>query len=398
MLHPADAPYMAAEIAGRRYVPLRALFGGSLFPQYISTVITAVVEILRAKGIPAVVMMDDIFICGTPNSASDPESCAARLARASAPLERMGFKLNSAKTLGPAQQLTFKGMQIDSVRGRLSIDEEKLALRVADLDDCLDCSTWSHRDSEVLLGQLGWIVSVLQAGRPHLARLRHGMQYWRRRSYKQPITADQHEAMRWFRTKSLAALGPLLASGGGCHGCNRLHGRHGCYGRNRRDRSHGNDRRDRSHRERLARRVPPGATGATGPTGATGATAATSWTSATAADQNPWASVTYGMFGGQGVFVAVAEDDTTDSEGRVMYSIDGSITCSGRARQQPHLYNGPVSPMVAGRLWRFRELAPSVMDHSIFVCFLWMGSGVPPKFLLFVKLQPYTSKMKFRYF
>ena len=235
---------MAAEIAGRRYVPLRALFGGSLFPQYISTVITAVVEILRAKGIPAVVMMDDIFICGTPNSASDPESCAARLARASAPLERMGFKLNSAKTLGPAQQLTFKGMQIDSVRGRLSIDEEKLALRVADLDDCLDCSTWSHRDSEVLLGQLGWIVSVLQAGRPHLARLRHGMQYWRRRSHKQPITADQHEAMRWFRTKSLAALGPRATGATGPTGTT---GGTGPTGSDWRDRSHGSDRRDRSH-------------------------------------------------------------------------------------------------------------------------------------------------------
>lgn len=199
LVHPDDAPYMAVEVAGRRYVPLRALFGGSLFPHYISTVMAAVMEILRAEGIPAVVMMDDIFICGNPRGAHDPESCAARLSRGANLLEQMGFKLNAAKTLGPAQQLTFKGIQIDSVRGRLSIDEEKLAVRVGDLDDWLGSSTWSRKEAKALLGQLGWICSVLQAGRPHLARIRHGVQYGRPRSHQQPITADQHEAMRWFR-------------------------------------------------------------------------------------------------------------------------------------------------------------------------------------------------------
>jgi len=52
---------MEVEIDGRRYIALRALFGGSLFPHYISTVMAAMVEILEAKGVSGAVMVDDSY-------------------------------------------------------------------------------------------------------------------------------------------------------------------------------------------------------------------------------------------------------------------------------------------------------------------------------------------------
>lgn len=201
LLHPEDAMYMAVEIDGKLYVPRRALFGGSPFPHYIFTVMAAIMEILGEWGIPAVVMIDDIFLCGRPGPAPDPETCAGRLARAQDLLVRIGFQLNEDKTLGPAAQLVFKGIQIDSVNGELSIPPDKIEARIEEVSEWLERARWTRRDAKSLLGCLGWVCSVLQAGRPHLARLRHDVNYGMPRHVHQPITQAQKEELEWFQRR-----------------------------------------------------------------------------------------------------------------------------------------------------------------------------------------------------
>jgi len=74
-VHEDDAKYMAVVIKGQCYVPKRALFGGSLFPHYVSTVMAAVVELMNAHDVPSTAMVDDFFTTGPPGPPSIP-SCA----------------------------------------------------------------------------------------------------------------------------------------------------------------------------------------------------------------------------------------------------------------------------------------------------------------------------------
>ena len=167
-MHEDDAKYMSVVIHGQCYVPKRALFGGSLFPHYVSTVMAAVVEIMNSHDIPSTAMVDDFFTTGHQGLIADSTSCAGRMDRAAKMMKNMGFKLNESKTKGPSQRLAFKGILIDSINGTMSISPDRLAARLHDIQNCLAQPGWIRRDAEVMLGHLNWICTVLQAGRPHL--------------------------------------------------------------------------------------------------------------------------------------------------------------------------------------------------------------------------------------
>jgi len=196
-VHEDDAKYMAVVIKGQCYVPKRALFGGSLFPHYVSTVMAAVVELMNAHDVPSTAMVDDFFTTGPPGPPSIPSSCAGRMVRAHAMMTAMGFRINDDKTEGPARQLAFKGILIDSDAGTLSIPPARLE----DVDATLAHFYWTRRDAEVLLEHLNWLCTVLQAGRPHLARLRHGLNYLMKRHVRQAIDQHQRQALLWFQKK-----------------------------------------------------------------------------------------------------------------------------------------------------------------------------------------------------
>lgn len=66
LVHEDNAKCMAVVINGQSYVPKRALFGGSLFPHCVSTVMATVAEIMNAHDISSTAMVDDFFTTGPP--------------------------------------------------------------------------------------------------------------------------------------------------------------------------------------------------------------------------------------------------------------------------------------------------------------------------------------------
>ena len=199
-VHPDDALYMCVVIEGVTYVPKRALFGGSPFPHYISTAMGAVKELLGGPCIrvPIRYMIDDVFLWGTRGPATDPASAPWRKNEAEQRMQQLGFILNEEKSLGPSPILPFLGVTIDAPKGALSVPYEKLENYLVDITDTLAGPNWRSRDADSIVGRLGWVSVVMQAGRPRLRRIQQPIIYGPRRPKWQDIQLAQRSGLEWF--------------------------------------------------------------------------------------------------------------------------------------------------------------------------------------------------------
>lgn len=150
-----------------------AQFGASPFPALANAIMCAICRIMRKAGIKVVFMTDDLLIC-----AASWEECKAHMDLAIKILQQLGIRLQDDKKMGPAQQLPFLGIDIDTVARRISIPQSKLdnlAIAISSLlSEARADGTHKvrYKDLESLIGRLNWVAEVMVAGRPHLKLIR----------------------------------------------------------------------------------------------------------------------------------------------------------------------------------------------------------------------------------
>jgi hypothetical protein len=143
-------------------------------------------------------------------AAPTQEACQTRLDQLQHLLAQLGFAINSSKTEGPAQVLTFLGVSIDSVQMLLSLPQHKVQSTVHKLE-ALQASQepWRRRDMESLLGKLEWAASVMIAGRAHLKRIWYCLPRNTWRNAPVHLTSAALSELAWWRN--------ALSTSGGFH-------------------------------------------------------------------------------------------------------------------------------------------------------------------------------------
>ena len=105
------------------YIDTALPFGLRSAPKSFSALADALAWILHAEGvIHQLHYLDDFLVLGPPD---DPE-CGQALSRTLQVCQDLGVPIAAHKTEGPSKQLTFLGIQVDSIKMELSLPPDKL--------------------------------------------------------------------------------------------------------------------------------------------------------------------------------------------------------------------------------------------------------------------------------
>ena len=97
-------------------------------------------------------MTDDIFIVG-----ASYEVCQSRLQTAINIMLRLGWKLDTGKTEGPATTITFLGVEISSASRTLSLPLARLQAYHKKVEETLSSKTVTSHQLDSLAGKLQWL-------------------------------------------------------------------------------------------------------------------------------------------------------------------------------------------------------------------------------------------------
>ena len=182
------------------FVDSKLCFGSRKAPAIFNRITKAVLRMLVRRGITAsVVLLDDFFI-----AAASFEECKHALNVLIHLLRSLGFQINWKKVVGPTQALVFLGIYIDTVRGQLSLDPDKVQETIALLDKAMAAPRLSKSQLQSIAGKLNWASNVITWGRLQLCGLFEAIGILKEQHHKMRV-AHLKQDLAWWR--SALALG-----------------------------------------------------------------------------------------------------------------------------------------------------------------------------------------------
>ena len=171
----------------------RLPFGASTAPEKFQRISNSISRYMRRQGYTVVSYLDDFLIID-----SNKEKCLEGHTFLLSTLENLGFTINWNKVEPPSQVMTFLGIEIDSIRGTLSLPQNKLQ----ELRD--ELSTWQHKSKatkhelQKLIGRLNWGAKVIKGGRTFLRRLIDIMCKLKRKHHHIRLTRSAKADIHWW--------------------------------------------------------------------------------------------------------------------------------------------------------------------------------------------------------
>ena len=141
--------------------------GFCLAPAFATCVSAEITCFLNAIGIRAFLYVDDSFIVG--RSAVD---CEAAMDTAAVVFRWLGLRVAADKRLGPTRSLKFLGLILNLDDRTISIDQDRRAHVIEDLQRCLDTGSILTDELESLIGRLTFCATVMTGGQTFCHRLR----------------------------------------------------------------------------------------------------------------------------------------------------------------------------------------------------------------------------------
>ena len=166
-IHPHDQPLLGMQWEGITYTDLALPFGLRSAPKIFSAVADALQWILVQKGINNLLHYLDDFIF----VAESLDKAKRNMQTLISTFTSLGVPLEPSKLEGPANCLTFLGIEMETATLQLRLPRDKLerlkeALAIAESKKCM-----SKRNLQSLTGLLQHAVKVVRPGRPFLHRL-----------------------------------------------------------------------------------------------------------------------------------------------------------------------------------------------------------------------------------
>ena len=167
-VHPDDHYLLGFKWQGKYYYDKCLPMGCSSSCQIFEEISSALQWVATHKlGMPAVVHVLDDFLFIAPSKTMAYECLQKFLLLC----QDIGIPIANEKTEGPAQVMTFLGIELDSVNMQATLPLEKVEKCMKLIEPLLDVNKVKLRDLQCLIGTLNFACSVVRPGRTFLRRL-----------------------------------------------------------------------------------------------------------------------------------------------------------------------------------------------------------------------------------
>ena len=139
--------------------------------------------------------LDDFFLCHSSFSA-----CQQDMQRLMDLFAHLGIPLAPEKVCGPAQTMTFLGIEIDAARHIARLPPDKFSALLTLIASWCDRSTCTKRELLSLVGHLSFAAKVVKPGRLFLRRLIDVSSSVTQLHHRIHLSADTREDIVWWRT------------------------------------------------------------------------------------------------------------------------------------------------------------------------------------------------------
>ena len=184
-LHPTAIPYFTFSFDEKLYRFSRMPFGLATAPLVCTQLLSVVVHALRGRIHRVIAYLDDfLFICDSA------EALSLALEFAHEVFASFGLVVNSSKTEGPTQVITFLGVELDSVACTTACPPSRLRELESIIDSSLSLHVIRRRQLESLIGKFSFAAQCLPGARPFMRRLLDVLQRCRRRNRAAIVRTD----------------------------------------------------------------------------------------------------------------------------------------------------------------------------------------------------------------
>jgi hypothetical protein len=182
----------------------RLPFGCRASVEVFHSLSKAVKKMVSARGVQAVSCLLDDFAVAGPSF----ESCDRALGILIDILRRLGFSINWKKVECPSQCMQFLGVEIDSVKGTMTLPEEKRKQFCEEVHAMSQKTRISKRNLQKLCGKLNWVCQVVRVGSAFARPLYSALSALKQSQHT--VRPDQcfRDAMNWWKA-ALRSIRPV---------------------------------------------------------------------------------------------------------------------------------------------------------------------------------------------
>lgn len=184
-LHPSVQKYFCFRFEGELYQFTHMPFGLSTAPRVCTQLLSVIQFALAEKGITDIRYLDDFFLI-----AKTEKDMARDLPLAQSVIRQFGLVVNPDKTEGPAQQLSFLGVLLDSVNQTVSCTPERVEELTTLLRSLLRQRVITRGHTASLIGKLSFAAQVLPGARPFMRRMLDTLHQCKSRRHSAPVRID----------------------------------------------------------------------------------------------------------------------------------------------------------------------------------------------------------------
>ena len=184
-LHPSVRKYFCFRFEGALYQFTHMPFGLSTAPRVCTQLLSVVNFALSELGIRVIRYLDDFFLINATE-----EGVARHLLLAQSTIRQFGLVVNPDKTEGPAQSLSFLGVQLDSVNQTVSCTPARVEELTTLLRSLLRQRVITRGHAASLIGKLSFAAQVLPGARPFMRRMLDALHQCKSRRHSTPIRID----------------------------------------------------------------------------------------------------------------------------------------------------------------------------------------------------------------
>ena len=184
-LHPSVRKHFCFRFEGVLYQFTAMPFGLSTAPRVCTQLLSVIQFALAEQGITDIRYLDDFFLI-----AKLEKDMARDLRIAQSVIRPFGLVVNPDKTDGPAQQLSFLGVQLDSVAQTVSCTPERVEELTTLLRSFLRQRVITRAHTASLIGKLSFATQLLPGARPFMRRLLDTLLQCKSRRHSAPVRID----------------------------------------------------------------------------------------------------------------------------------------------------------------------------------------------------------------
>ena len=176
-------------------VDTRLMFGSRLAPGIFHRLTQAIRRIInRLYGASIIAYLDDLLVI-----APSYDECNTLLHQLITLLRSLGFSIAWEKVVSPTQQLTFLGIDINSVSMQITLPADKVQEVQNLINKFIKCKRASKKDLERLAGKLSYAAHVVQGGRIYLRRIFCLLKSLKLPHHKAKLTVGFYKDLAWWQ-------------------------------------------------------------------------------------------------------------------------------------------------------------------------------------------------------